>query len=237
MKQQLALRKFQFGSTTGDNIPAGPHEIRINVEEGLPTGDVNRDGVISILDLILVAQQLGKRVPTGSAVDINGDGVVSILDLIRVAQGIAGSPAAPAIGAESADAATIEAWIAQARLEDDGSLAFKQGIANLENLLASLIPEETALLHNYPNPFNPETWIPYQLAESAEVTLTIYDINGQLVRRLAVGHQAAGMYKSRSRAIYWDGRNQLGESVASGLYFYTLTTGDFTATRRMLILK
>ena len=234
---ELALDKFQFGSTTGDNIPAGPHEIRINVEEGLPTGDVNRDGIVSILDLILVAQQLGRRVPTGSGVDVNGDGVVSILDLIRVAQGIAGSPAAPAIGAESADAATIEAWIAQARLEDDGSLAFKQGIANLENLLASLIPEETALLHNYPNPFNPETWIPYQLAESAEVTLTIYDINGQLVRRLAVGHQAAGMYKSRSRAIYWDGRNQLGESVASGLYFYTLTTGDFTATRRMLILK
>ena len=234
---ELALDKFQFGSTTGDNIPAGPHEIRINVEEGLPTGDVNRDGVISILDLILVAQQLGRRVPAGSPVDINGDGVVSILDLIRVAQGIAGSPAAPAAGAKSVDAAMIEAWIAQARLEDDGSLAFKQGIANLENLLASLIPEETALLRNYPNPFNPETWIPYQLAESAEVTLTIYDMNGQLVQRLEVGHQAAGMYQSRSRAVYWDGRNQLGESVASGLYFYTLTTGDFTATRRMLILK
>ena len=234
---ELTLDKFQFGSTTGDNIPAGPHEIRINVEEGLPTGDVNRDGVISILDLILVAQQLGERVPAGSAVDVNGDGVVSILDLIRVAQGIAGSPAAPAAGAKSVDAAMIEAWIAQARLEDDGSLAFKQGIENLENLLASLIPEETALLRNYPNPFNPETWIPYQLAESAEVTLTIYDMNGQLVQRLEVGHQAAGMYQSRSRAAYWDGRNQLGESVASGLYFYTLTTGDFTATRRMLILK
>ena len=234
---ELALDKFQFGSTTGDNIPAGPHEIRINVEEGLPTGDVNRDGIVSILDLILVAQQLGRRVPAGSPVDINGDGVVSILDLIRVAQGIAGSPAAPAIGAESADAATIEAWIAHARLEDDGSVAFKQGIENLQNLLASLIPEETALLRNYPNPFNPETWIPYQLAESAEVTLTIYDMNGQLVQRLEVGHQAAGMYQSRSRAVYWDGRNQLGESVASGLYFYTLTTGDFTATRRMLILK
>ena len=234
---ELALDKFQFGSTTGDNIPAGPHEIRINVEEGLPTGDVNRDGVVSILDLILVAQQLGKRVPAGSPVDINGDGVVSILDLIRVAQGIAGSPAAPAAGAKSVDAAMIEAWIAHARLEDDGSVAFKQGIENLQNLLASLIPEETALLRNYPNPFNPETWIPYQLAESAEVTLTIYDMNGQLVQRLEVGHQAAGMYQSRSRAVYWDGRNQLGESVASGLYFYTLTTGDFTATRRMLILK
>ena len=234
---QLTLQKFQFGSTTGNPIPAGPHEIYLTVEEGLPTGDVNRDGVISILDLILVAQQLGKRVPAGSAVDINGDGVVSILDLIRVAQGIAGSSAAPVIGAESVNAAMIETWIAQARLEDDGSIAFKQGIKNLENLLASLIPEETALLRNYPNPFNPETWIPYQLAESAEVTLTIYDINGQLIRRLAVGHQAAGMYRSRSRAVYWDGRNQLGESVASGLYFYTLTADNFTETRRMLILK
>ena len=243
---QLALQKFQFGSVTGDLIPAGPHQIRITVEGQIATGDVNRDGVVSILDLILVAQQLGKRVPAGSSVDVNGDGVVSILDLIRVAQGIAGSPAAPvalnpdligAIGAESIDAATIEAWIAQARLEDDGSLAFKQGIENLQNLLASLIPEETALLANYPNPFNPETWIPYQLAESAEVTLTIYDINGQLVRHLAVGHQAAGMYRSRSRAAYWDGRNHLGESVASGLYFYSLTADNFTATRRMLILK
>ena len=122
-------------------------------------------------------------------------------------------------------------------MEDDGSLTFKQGIENLQNLLASLIPEETALFGNYPNPFNPETWIPYQLAESAEVTLTIYDTNGQLVRHLALGHQAAGIYRSRSRAVYWDGRNQLGESVASGLYFYTLTAGEFTATRRMLILK
>ena len=235
---ELALDKFQFGSTTGDNIPAGPHEIRINVEEGLTTGDVNRDGVISILDLILVAQQLGKRVPAGSAVDVNGDGVVSILDLIRVAQGIAGSPAAPAAGTGSVDAAMIEVWIAQARLEDDGSLAFKQGIENLENLLASLIPEETALLRNYPNPFNPETWIPYQLAESAEVTLTIYDINGQLIRRLAVGHQAAGMYQSRSRAVpIGTGATSSVSPVASGLYFYTLTAGEFSATRKMLILK
>ena len=236
---ELALQNFEFGTITGENIPAGPHEIRITVEGQLATGDVNRDGRVSILDLILVAQQLGKRVPANSPVDLNRDGVVSILDLILAAQGIGNTTtsAAPAIEAESVDPATIEAWIAQARLEDDGSLAFKQGIENLEALLRSLIPEETALLANYPNPFNPETWIPYQLAESAEVTLTIYDINGQLVRRLVVGHQAAGMYRSRSRAVYWDGRNQLGESVASGLYFYTLTAGEFTATRRMLILK
>ena len=234
---ELALHKFEFGTTTGEHIPAGPHEIKITVEEGLATGDVNRDGRVSTLDLILVAQQLGERVPAGSAVDVNGDGVVSILDLILVSQGIAGSSAAPVARTDSVDAATIEAWIAQARSEDDGSLAFKQGIENLLNLLASLIPEETALLANYPNPFNPETWIPYQLASSAEVALTIYNMKGKMVRRLAVGHQAAGMYRSRSRAVYWDGRNHLGESVASGLYFYTLTAEEFTATRKMLILK
>ena len=209
------------------------------MEEQLATGDVNRDGRVSILDLVLITQQFGQRVPANSPVDLNGDGVVSILDLVLAVREIDNTTALapPAVEVVGLDPAMIEAWIAQARLEDDGSLVFKQGIEFLENLLASLIPKETALLHNYPNPFNPETWIPYQLAEEAEVTLTIYDLNGQIVRRLMVGHQAAGMYQSRSRAAYWDGRNQLGESVASGLYFYTLTADEFTATRRMLILK
>ena len=234
---ELALHKFQFGSITGASISAGPHEIRITVEQRLLTGDVNRDGQVSILDLILVAQQFGKNVPANSPVDVNRDGVVNIFDLIHVAQGFAESPAAPAVATENITPALIEAWIALARLEDDGSVAFQQGILNLVNLLAELKPDFTALHPNYPNPFNPETWIPYQLAMPAEVTLTIYDMNGQTVRHLALGHQAAGMYQSRSRAVYWDGRNQLGESVASGLYFYTLTAGEFTATRKMLIRK
>ena len=236
---QLALQNFQFGAITGEVIPAGPHEVHITMEEQPATRDVNRDGRVSILDIILIAEQLGRRVPANSPVDLNRDGIVSILDLILAAQAIGRitTPAAPTVEAESVDPARIKAWIAQARLEDDGSLAFKEGVENLQNLIASLIPEESALHRNYPNPFNPETWIPYQLAESTEVALTIYDMNGQLVRRLALGHQAAGVYRSRSRAVYWDGRNQLGESVASGLYFYTLTAGEFTATRRMLILK
>ena len=96
---------------------------------------------------------------------------------------------------------------------------------------------ESTLLANYPNPFNPETWIPYQLSESADVSASIYAVDGRLVRRLDLGHQSAGVYRSRSRAAYWDGRNEFGERVASGLYFYTLTAGDFTATRKMLIRK
>ena len=102
---------------------------------------------------------------------------------------------------------------------------------------SALIPEKTDLLTNFPNPFNPETWIPYQLAKPADVTLTIYDVRGLVVRELKLGHQAAGFYQSRSAAIYWDGRNAFGEKVASGLYFYTLKAGDFTATRKLLIRK
>ena len=103
--------------------------------------------------------------------------------------------------------------------------------------LNAIIPTETGLLSNYPNPFNPETWIPYQLSESVDVSVSIYAVDGHLVRRLDLGHQAAGIYQSKSRAAYWDGRNSFGERVASGLYFYTLTAGDFTATRKMLIRK
>ena len=99
------------------------------------------------------------------------------------------------------------------------------------------VVDETALLSNYPNPFNPETWIPYQLAEAGNVTVTIYDIRGIVIRQLVVGHQPMGNYRSRSRAVHWDGRNQFGEKVATGLYFYTLKAGDFTATRKMLVYK
>ena len=138
---ELALRNFLFGSVTKESIPAGPLEIHVTVQERLLSGDVNRDGVVNILDLISVAQQLGERVPPNSPVDINSDGVVNIFDLTLVAQGIGKTtaPAAPAVATGRVDAATIEAWIAGARLADDGSIAFRQGIANLESLLASLM--------------------------------------------------------------------------------------------------
>ena len=109
--------------------------------------------------------------------------------------------------------------------------------AGLAPILSKTIPKATALLPNYPNPFNPETWVPYQLAAAADVTLTIYAVDGTLVRALALGHRAAGVYQSKSRAAYWDGRNELGEPVASGIYFYTLTAGDFSATGKMLVRK
>ena len=113
----------------------------------------------------------------------------------------------------------------------------KQSLIQLPELVAYEIPAETELLSNYPNPFNPETWIPYRLAEDAFVALTIYDRSGQVVRTLEVGHRIAAVYENRSKAIYWDGKNEFGETVASGVYFYHLSAGDYSATRKMVILK
>ena len=100
-----------------------------------------------------------------------------------------------------------------------------------------IIPETTALLQNYPNPFNPETWIPFELNQDSDVSLTIYDTAGRQIRHLDLGFQEAGVYARRDRAIYWDGRTQSGEQVASGTYFYTLKTAGYVSTQKMIILK
>ena len=230
-----------FGFAKDAEYTVNHPDKKITIE--VPAYDVNRDGLISILDLILVGQNIGNANPSNERTDVNGDGVINISDVVLVAghfgelSGI--SAASPIIAMDNIrlDPAMIRTWITQAQVENDGSLAFQRGIANLQRLLALLIPEKTALLANYPNPFNPETWIPYQLAQASEVRIHIYAINGTLVRMLDLGNQPAGMYQQRTRAAYWDGRNQVGEPVASGVYFYTLTAGDFTATRKMLIAK
>ena len=196
--------------------------------------DLNNDGTVDILDLVLVASQFGMNATP--AADLNADGVVNIQDLVLVANAVNDVAAAPT--AQQSQASVVNNWLQLARqtsLPDEFS--YTRGIQVLEQLARALVPEATALLANYPNPFNPETWIPYQLSKAADVTVTIYAADGSVVRTLALGHQDAGMYHNRSQAAYWDGTNAVGETVASGLYFYTLTAGDFSATRKMLILK
>ena len=201
--------------------------------------DVNRDGVVSIQDLVLVASNFGQTGQTRA--DVNGDGVVNITDLVLVAnalgEDVAAAPTLHPSDIERITAAEIRQLLTQARKMALTDPAYLHGILVLEQLLARLLPKETALLPNYPNPFNPETWIPYQLAASADVTLHIYSVKGTLVRTLELGHQSAGIYHSKNRAAYWNGTNEHGETVANGVYFYTLTTGNFTVTRRMLIRK
>lgn len=243
-ESKVALRRFIVGSNTGERIPSISPEISIIVEgDGSvkSASDANQDGTTNILDMVLVARHFGKDVSVEPNADVNQDGTIDIFDLILVAQNLGKSTgaAAPAIAIDNLELnpAMVQAWITQAETENDGSLAFRQGIANLQRLLTVLLPEKTVLLPNYPNPFNPETWIPYYLAEAADVAVHIYAADGILVRTLTLGHQIAGIYESRYRAAYWDGKNEVGEFVASGVYFYKFIAGDFTATRRMLILK
>ena len=99
------------------------------------------------------------------------------------------------------------------------------------------VPTVTTALPNFPNPFNPETWIPFDLAESSDVVIRVYGISGELVRTLDLGALPAGSYADRSSAAYWDGRNDTGEPVAGGVYHYEIRAGDYRATRRMVILK
>ena len=113
----------------------------------------------------------------------------------------------------------------------------RNAFLNLDLRVGDVRPQETVLAQNFPNPFNPETWIPYQLSDATEVSIHIYDVSGRLVRSLDLGWQPVGSYMTPSSAAYWDGRNAVGERVASGIYFYTLQTSDFAATRRMVILK
>ena len=208
-----------------DMVPCEP--------ERLPE-DVNGDGVVNIQDLVAVAAALGETGDTSA--DVNGDGVVNIQDLVAVAAAL-GETAAGAPSAVNLSPERVQQWLSDAKQLNLTDTTLQRGIRFLEQLLLTLMPKETALLVNYPNPFNPETWIPYQLATPADVTLQIHAVDGSLVRTLSLGHKAIGIYQSRNRAVYWDGKNELGESVASGVYFYTLTAGDFTATRKMLIRK
>ena len=247
---QLTLSQFYLVDTAGKLW-----EARIeNAEITLPPepaekilGDINRDGVVNIQDLVIVGARYGQRGQNDA--DLSGDGLVDIVDLVLVANAFGADAASPSLNPqilEQLTAADVKNWLTQAQQISLTDPAYLRGITVLEQLHKALTPKETALLPNYPNPFNPETWIPYHLAKPTEVTITIYNINGHVVRTLVLGHQPAGVYQNRSRAAYWDGKNVFGEPVASGVYFYTLSTestrdsvtaGDFTATRKMLIRK
>ncbi len=204
--------------------------------------DVNGDGTVDNSDLVLVAANFGETV-MGDVIpnpDVNRNGVVDIIDLLLVVNELNnGDSASPTSSYQISDLNPIDVqhWIDQAKGLQFRDAVVNKGIERLEQLLAVLIPSETRLLVNYPNPFNPETWIPYQLASDADVGITIYDVRGNVVRKLVLGHRSAGTYFDRDRAAYWDGMNDLGESVASGVYFYVLSANDFRATRRMLLKK
>ena len=203
--------------------------------------DVNQDQKVNKTDLLLVVTALGENPLANPNFDVNADGAVNIADVLLVIEDLDDpvAAAAPSFGetVTSLDPAFLTAQIDILRAESDGSLKYEHAIAFFQGLLASIRPTETQLLANYPNPFNPETWIPYQLATNSDVRITIYNAQGSVVRVLTLGHQPAGFYTGRSRAAYWDGRNTLEERVASGVYFYQLETDTMSSMRKMVILK
>ena len=238
--------KIQRANLDGSNIEdlviglRAPRGIALSLPP-IAREDMNADGVVDAKDLVYISLRHGQA--GENRADVNKDGIVNIEDLILVAAVIDGAAAAPAARSrlpKGLTAAVVNWWLTEAKLSGTKSPAYRRGIRALEQLLTlltSMAPKETTLLPNYPNPFNPETWMPYRLAEDADVKLTIYDQMGQVVRTLDVGHRVAGAYESQSEAVYWDGSNNLGEQVSSGVYFYHLSAGDYSKTRRMVILK
>lgn len=213
---------------------------QIFIPQTLPW-DINNDGVVDLQDLILISSNFGSEAPETPKVDVNKDGIVDIIDLLIVAThyGESTNTGAPTTKTKILEKhlSFLDKWLNVARLADDGSNVFKQGIGTLERLLNFVIPDETKLLPNFPNPFNPDTWIPYDLAQDTDVNIQIFNLKGESIRELSLGFQTSGTYRSQAQAAYWDGRNSEGELVASGVYFYMLGTNQVKVTRQMVIKK
>ncbi|MAF11219.1 hypothetical protein CMK11_12275 [Candidatus Poribacteria bacterium] len=223
---------------TADN--GGPWQFDFALPVALPAAaastDVDGDGAVDIADILAVAAAVGDAATAETAADVNGDGRVDVTDMALVASARAGAAGGAPSTRERAVAA-VARWLAEARGSDDGSALYRKGIASLARMLLSLRPRVSALLPNYPNPFNPETWIPFDLAEAADVVITIYGMQGEVVRRIALGRLDAGSYRSRREAAYWDGFNTLGEWAANGVYICELHAGEYREARRMVIRK
>ncbi len=203
--------------------------------------DVNNDGIVDIQDLMIISSSFGDVKPENPRVDVNNDGIVNIIDLLLVAAHIGESTNTSAPNKSTLlsqdHIVQIDKWLSEAYQADDGSEVFKYGIANLEALMKNILPEKTVLLPNYPNPFNPETWIPYDLAQDSYVNINIYNMQGETIKEINLGYQNAGTYRTKSRAAFWDGRNTNGELVSSGVYYYSLNAGNTKKIRQMVILK
>ena len=247
----IQLQNLILVDSNQEQIDCEIRELKVLVEELVRPWDVNVDGVVNIFDLSTVVRYIGQPIPTDSDIypDVNGDGVINLDDTALVGAHFGESypsdetRAAPQSTAESLNLISptvrkqLESVYHELLFSPKDSPEFIRTIQVLRQLLYPTVPVHNLLLQNYPNPFNPETWIPFHLASAGQITIEIYDVVGTLVRQLELGYLMPGRYLTRGNAAYWDGTNRYGESVASGIYFYTLSTPSFHTTRKMIMSK
>jgi hypothetical protein len=235
---------YEVWTQTGYSSPVAMDALRAPIESRpmLPAWDVNQNGVVDILDVVIVGSHFGQSPPKDARADVNKDRLVNILDLALVA-GHFGERTIPA-GPPGRFEATSEQLAMLRRLSRqlEANSGDNQTIAVVQNLLRQLLKEDPTrepltLYSNYPNPANPETWLPYYLHEDAELIVALYDTGGRLIRALDLGYKRAGDYRYQDKAAYWDGRDSRGQRVASGVYFYVFHAGGFVKKGKITILK
>lgn len=256
----VALENLILSGPKGEAVSVSVSGTTVIVKGEETPWDVNRDGRVDILDLVMVGQRFGERITLHEPPDpdVNRDGIVNVLDLVLIGQHF---------GEDYTTASPLYAVVREdvlGRLSSKQLKSLQKALSALESMsnpshgavvarnslrrwLVQIKPKvtETRLLQNFPNPFNPETWIPYQLKEASDITIRIYTVTGQLIRTLSPGYKPAGIYTSRQRAAYWDGQDSTGQRVSSGVYFYSMIAkplhrdkhgfGDFTATRKLIV--
>ncbi len=271
---QQDQKRIHFGLAQNDKVseleihwPSGIVQKLTNVEanqvinvieEGKPPQreDVNVDGVINIIDILIIVAHFDDSPTSNSRFDINRDGKIDLEDIISVIKRIEDNQNADAPTITKHDLPTSKIKLTDntilSEIEIALLLSFYEKIEELSDdttqikivkrfldklLMPVKVPMKTKLHANYPNPFNPDTWIPYQLAEDSNLTIRIYDSSGKTVRTFHIGLQKSGYYITRDKATYWNGLNEAGEKVASGVYYYELTTPKFRQSRKLVVIK
>ncbi len=245
---KIQLDNFKLANSAQEPIECPVIEATVIVEAPLRLWDVNRDGIVDVFDLVTVANFYGREIPLGLEItpDVNRDGVVDILDLDLVTAHFGEKYESDAQAPAAFSSLKVNFEFTQPELRRiyaelmlllDLSPQVFRAIHAIEQLMVSSHPEHNLLLQNYPNPFNPETWMPFQITSTSDVTMDIYNVHGFLVRQIPLGILRPGRYISRAEAAYWDGKNSCGESVATGTYFYTISTETFSATKKMIVIK